>query len=331
MGDSENIQLIDNYIIYKHNILSDSNQFKCGKVKSITHKDGNDVVIVDICNDDFTSSYEEDIIELNQIVCNLLKNPTPGTIYNRTFKEKPKIHKDGDNLIKFYIPKHLIGSPSLKIDDLLNVLTDTLNEVFQLRSILADKTYEINIEEGDFHKSNIKKAKVNHDYILNLKIYYDTVSSIREAVLISFSQLLWKFGSIESKSDWIKLFTDDLIYDKIDTKSLGAIFIKFINGDKKDLERDDELVSKLILKEIKRIKCLSLNDIKLLLETRGEACIIDEFLPDIINGVKIKNSIRISPLIGMTPAKKFGLELKQYLITNVALSEVERTLKLFFD
>ena len=109
-------------------------------------------------------------------------------------------------------------------------------------------------------------------------------------------------------------------------------FIEFIKEEsKKDLEPEDEIVCKLLVKEIKRVKCLSLKELKLLADTISEDYIIRELLPEVINSVRLKGGARINPLTSTTALKKFSSELTSHMVNQRCDPHFESILRLFFD
>lgn len=321
---------INDYIIFQQ---KDTTNQKCGRIKNVIDTDESISCVVELVDESLVSTYEEEIVRETEVLCNLYTKPKPGTLYAINLNNPPKIIRIGDNTVKFFIPERLKEeNKDFDLTSLLSNLEEAFNKIESIKSILIDKTYEILVNEGEFFKSSVKKSNKDFDYLINLKIQFENSLTIGEALLYSLSQLIWKWGDIQAKSDWLQLFNQEFIYDKINSKLLNTKFIQFLTNDTvKDFSSEDLIVCKLIAKEIKKVKCLNLKELKMLLEHKGENYITDQLLPEIVNGVRLKNSILINPLVGMNALKKFSLELKQYLISNMADPNYENTLKLFFD
>lgn len=324
--------LINDYVIYKSNNLN-KHDYQCGKIKNIIKQDEEETLIVELVSLDFCSTLEEDVIQKGQIICNLLQKPEAGVVYNKAFKNPPRVIKSSDNIIKLYIPKSILGDSNNQydVDTLLKELDEAFAEINNVKGYFADKTYEIIVEEGDYHKSTCKKAKQDFDYTLNLKVAFLHPASIKDSLYTAIAQVIWKLNSPENKSDWIQVFTDELSYDPILSKTLADKFIAFLEGNTKDLEREEEIVCKALCKEIKKVKCLSTAEMSLLLETRGSDYILNTLVPEVANGVKLKNNMRINPLTGVNAQKKFQLSVREYLQKQPVDSQYETVLKLFFD
>ena len=318
---------IGDYLIYKTN-----SEIKLGRVKSLIEDSQEPQIQVDVYSNELEQTGDEDVFQEDVIQCNLYDKQPLGVLYNQTFSLPPKKVRDGGNLIKFYFPKVYRDDNKTDTQPYLEALQDGFDHIEKIKSSFCEKDYEVFVEDGEYNQSSFKKSKRDFDGELILKIHFDQPKSITNALIFAFSQSLWKTSTYESRSDWLKAFSQDLTYEKLTNSSFIENFIAFLTGEgKNDLEQEDEIVCKLIVKEVKRVKCLSLKELKILCQVNGEDYIINEVLPEVVNSVRIKNSIRINPLTGTNAVKKFGNELVNYFTTQKVDPQYEIPLKMFFD
>ena len=325
------------YIIYR---VGDDKYF--GKAQQILP----DQIITVRYNELLERLGEEDIISQNQVICNFYAEPPQGSFLGFTFNPYVRTIRVGSHKVNMILPvgihhndiKNLWSAETTQlVEALVAAFEEAHTEVSSVKSYFDDKTFTVNITEGQFHLSSAKKGKEDFDYILNLQICYQVTASLKDAFFFAIAPLLWKISPVETKSDWLQVFATGLTYERIDNATFTDKFVEYISADKDpkkpDMAPEDEIVCKLLIKEIKRVKCLSLKDLRILLDTVGSEYIIREILPEVVNSVRLRNSIRINPLINMNALKKFGLELRQYLSfsgKNVD-PQYEQVIQLFFD
>jgi hypothetical protein len=319
--------MLGDFIVYKQGL-----RHYCGKVTSIVDAETADPrLVIEQYSNELETIGSEDVIELDQVTCNLYNAPTLGSLYGLQLTRPARKVKEGDNLVRFYFPKEVQDPQSVDLTPYLQAIEEVFTILQDTKATLVDKTYDIKIEEGEAHKSTVKKA-VDFDFALNLRINFNVPETIKDAIIFALSQIIWKTSSYDNRSDWLRVFSEDLVYEQINNNTFTERFFKYIaDGQKAGLEVEDEIVCKALIKEIKRIKCLSLKELKILYSVAGESYIIKELLPEVINSVRLKNSVRIHPLVGMNAVKKFSSELVHYLITKRTDPNYEPVLKLFFD
>lgn len=326
MNISNNVALaLGDFILYKQDTYN-----QLGKIVSPIE---DSKFLVERFTDEIESTGEEDVISPDMVICNLFKKPAYGSVYGKTFSIPPKKVKMDGHQVHLYFPKDMLEAEGgVDTTAYIDALQRAFDLVEPLRSSWVEKEYEIHIREGEPHKSSFKKSKKDFDGVLNLEIKFTAPDTIINAVVTVFSQSLWKSSTKESRSDWLKAFSDDLVYEKLNNSAFTEKFLTYISEDSKvELEQEDEIICKLLAKEIKRVKCVSLKELKLLAEVNGDDYITSQLLPEVINGVRLKDSVRINPLTGVTALKKFSSELTSYLINQRADSQFEPILKMFFD
>lgn len=315
----------NDFILYKTGTLT-----QLGKVTSVT--DDNQIIVeqhddtLQLCGDD-------DVITSDQIICNFYAKPMEGFVYGRMFTQAPKKISMEGHEVYLYIPKEFTEDgkqlDSTALIDQLQIAFDTIEP---LKQAFCDKQYEIHIREGETHKSSFKKSKKDLDGNIALEIRYAVPETILPAMIGAFSQILWKQSARENRSDWLKAFSEDLVFERLDNSTFTEKFIQFIKEESpKDLEPEDEIICKLLVKEIKRVKCLSLKELRLLADTISEDYIVRELLPEVINSVRLKGGARINPLTSTTALKKFSSELTSLVINQRCDPHFESIIRLFFD
>jgi hypothetical protein len=323
---------IGDYIFYSKDLKTlSTTDFSLGRISSLI-LDEPLRVVVDALDNDLCKTGEEDIIADQNILSNHYENPPSGNFYGKTFKSPPKIIRDGENLIKIYAPKFILDTPDYDYTPILEALEKGFQAVYTVKSFLSDKSYNILIEEGETSKSVIKTAKDSFDYQMKLKITFTQPESASRAVVMCLAQLIWKNSSYENKNDWLQVFSEDFTYETLQSPQFVSKFFSFLKNSKDDkLSGEDTVIYKTLLKEIKKVKCLSCKELQIMLESCGEDYIQNHILPSVINGVRLKNSILVNPLTGSNPLKRFATELSTLLLMNKADSKYENCLRLFFD
>lgn len=322
---------LGDFIIYKV-AHAEGNGFttQLGKVINILEDAESSRIQVEQYSEDLEAGGDEDIVEMDSLVCNLFSTPMIGAVYGKFIKDAPaKVNLDGHQVF-IHFPKEITERVT---EPYINALIDGFKSLEAFKENFCDKAYEIHIREGETHKSSYKKSKKDLDALLNLEIRFAAPETTINALTNAFSQYVWKTGSKENKSDWLRVFSDELVFEKLINTAFTEKFILFLTGEAKqdDLEPEDEIMCKVLVKEIKKVKCLSLKELRIMVEVIGEDFVINNILPEVINSVRLKNSVRITPLQGMTALKKFSSELTGFVISNRVDSSFEMPLKLFLD
>lgn len=322
---TDNKLSVDDFILYKS-----GNQVQLGKVVAQLE---DAQVLVEQYDDTLQPIGDEDCLTHDRVVCNFFDKPMLGFVYGRNFTQAPKKSRLDGHEVFFYAPKEYTEEgKELDTTAYIDALQRAFDLIEPIRSSFCDKQYEVHIKEGETHKSSFKKSKKDFDGSIELEIKYAVPETLVNALVTSFSQQLWKTSTRESRSDFLKAFSEDLVFERLDQSTFVEKFMLFINEDaKQELEMEDEIVCKLLAKEIKRVKCLSLKELKLLSEVNGEDYIVNQLLPEVINSVRLKGGARINPLTSTTAVKKFSTELTSYIVNQRADSHFEPILQMFYD
>lgn len=324
--------IVFNYLLGETPTGSDHNDVLLGKVTDIRKDDsGQPLFTVQLCDECQNMLDEKLNVGVEDVLCNLLAMPKAGSVYGKEISKKPYECMAGRHKVFVYIPsiKDYIFDPHPIVDQ----LDKTLEALEKAKPSMKNLVFEIHIKEGEVNKSSFRdSSKLLLDGTFNLFISFKEFGTITPALNLAFAYCVWYSCSSEAKSNWLKLFSEELFFDKLNSQDFEEKFIEFLTKRQKDLKLDagDILLCKFLVKEIKRIKCLTFGDLKILCKFEGPGHIRQNVLPQVLNMVKLKDGVRSIPLSNINALKKFSQVVCGYLTSGNCSADYQSTIESFF-
>ena len=308
---------IGDYILFQY--LETEYVTYLGTIESLA----TDRVVVSLCDGNQNPTKESLTINVDDVLCNLFKNPYPGNVYKTEILEKPHTLSFGGNKITIYFPRNVFkedGENSNTKEQFVDTFVDTLQQIHNLRPKLKENVFEFYVKQGKYNKSGFnKKSKLELDGTFTLLVDFNKTEQQKLALSFALSQYLWETSlDTYEKSDLIKIFSEEYKISSLEEKEYEDLLINFLTKSKKEFKptQEDSLLIKQVLKEVQKIKCLTSKEIRLLAKEEGSAYIRTEILPTALNVVKTKENVLIPPLKGINALKQFQMEMVSYIINN---------------
>lgn len=324
--------IVFRYLIGEKDTGSDVSEILVGKVQAVKQGSEETSYLTAIYDSEQEPTGEEVNIAESDILCNLFNTPKAGEVYGKFILKHPENSQIQGHKVLVFLPdtKEPVTSTTEVTEKLLEYW-DKFEEPFS--RIVKDKWFEVHIKEGEATKSNFsKKSKHGLDGTLTLFVSFKQLSSIEQALCVALSNYLWCNSPEELKSTWLTFFSEELSFDKLDSIDFQEKLLKFLTKKKNpNAEPGDEMLCKFVIKEIKRIKCLSLKDLKTLVKFQGESYLCNSILPEVLNMVKLKDGIRTIPLSNTNAIKRFNVDMSQYILTSNCVEECRETFISFLE
>jgi hypothetical protein len=324
--------IIFKYITGEKSTGSDIFDTLLGEVTASKMLEDGEVYTVSLLDEEQEPTGEKLNVSSKDILCNLFNTPRTGEVYGKQIIKKPGVAQVDNHKVFIHLPDAEVPVATVsEVVDKVSEYWDSLSELFQ--KTLKDNNFEIHVKEGDVLKSSYsKKSKKSLDGSLILMISFKDLITVKTALSIAFSTLTWVKSSDELKNEWLTFFAKEFSFDKLSSLDFEEKFIKFLLK-KKDLQLnpEDQLLCKFLVKEIKKIKCLSFKDLKVLVRFEGEAFVKENVLPEVLNMVKLKGGIRSTPLSNTNAVRSFSKLLSNYVLTSNCSEDYRNTFQSFLE